>query len=115
MAAGTAGFRGIPPTGSPPPGAGRPRAPPRAGPPFFEPCLDDKGKTLFAVAGAGQWFSATPGGFVNLGTSPFNATSPRVYKGANVQIDAVFNKKGYHYSQQRIISLWEDVASFISK
>ena len=89
--------------------------PPQAGSPMFEPCIDDQGKTLFANAGAGQWFGATPGQFVSLGTSPFNATTPRVYKGANVQIDAVFNKLGYHYPQQRILSLWEDVASFISK
>ncbi|MBI2316421.1 MAG: hypothetical protein HYU75_05215, partial [Betaproteobacteria bacterium] len=89
--------------------------PPQAGAPFFEPCIDDKGKALFASAGAGEWFGATAGTFVSLGTSPFNATTPRVYKGANVQIDAVFNKMGYHYSQQRIVSLWEDVASFINK
>ncbi|MBI4293289.1 MAG: hypothetical protein HY661_17580 [Betaproteobacteria bacterium] len=89
--------------------------PPQAGAPFFEPCIDDKGKTLFGNAGAGEWFGAAPDSFVSLGTSPFNATTPRVYKGANVQIDAVFNKKGYHYSQQRIVSLWEDVAPFISK
>ncbi|MBF8257882.1 MAG: hypothetical protein HW377_256, partial [Actinobacteria bacterium] len=90
-------------------------APPQAGAPFFEPCMDDQGKTLFATAGAGRWFGADPDSFVGLGTSPFNATNPRVYKGANVQIDAVFNKMGYHYSQQRILSLWQDVAPFISK
>ncbi|MBI5342004.1 MAG: hypothetical protein HZB63_01525 [Deltaproteobacteria bacterium] len=90
-------------------------APPQGGSPYFEPCIDDKGKTLFSGAGAGQWFGADPGSFVNLGTSSFNATNPRVYKGANIQIDAVFNKMGYHYPQQRIISLWQDVAPFISK
>jgi hypothetical protein len=90
-------------------------APPQAGAPFFEPCVDDKGKVLFANAGAGEWFGAAADTFVSLGASPFNATTPRVYKGANVQIDAVFNKMGYHYSQQRIVSLWEDVAPFISK
>jgi hypothetical protein len=54
---------------------------PQAGAPFFEPCLDDTGKTLFTGAGAGLWFgsgiNAVPN--VNLGTSPFNATTPRVY------------------------------------
>jgi hypothetical protein len=66
---------------------------------------------------AGKWFNATINGTANvdLGTSPFNATTPRVYKGANVQIDAVFNKKGHHYPQQRIISLWDDVTPFINK
>ena len=33
----------------------------------------------------------------------------RTYKGANIQLDVVFNKKGWHYPQQRIISLWGDV------
>jgi hypothetical protein len=31
------------------------------------------------------------------------------YKGANIQLDVVFNKKGWHYPQQRIITLWGDV------
>ncbi len=87
---------------------------PQAGSPFFEPCLDDQGRTLFNGV-SGQWFSATPGGFVSLGASPFNATTPRVYKGANIQIDAVFNKLGYHYPQQRIVSLWEDALPYINK
>ncbi|HEX6861482.1 MAG TPA: hypothetical protein VF414_01640, partial [Thermoanaerobaculia bacterium] len=41
-------------------------------------------------------------------------TVPRVYKAANVQIDAVLNKAGWHFPQQRIITLWEDVASTLS-
>jgi hypothetical protein len=32
------------------------------------------------------------------------------YKAADIQIDAVFNKKGWHYPQTRLISLWGDVA-----
>ena len=88
---------------------------PQAGAPFFEPCRDDKGKTLFAGAGAGEWWGREFGRYVDLGTSPFNADTPRVYKGANIQIDAVFNKLGYHYSQQRIIALWEDVLPTINK
>ncbi|HYC90764.1 MAG TPA: hypothetical protein VEO54_16220 [Thermoanaerobaculia bacterium] len=31
------------------------------------------------------------------------------YKAANIQIDAVFNKKGWHYPQTRILTLWGDV------
>lgn len=31
------------------------------------------------------------------------------YKGANIQLDMVFNKKGQHYPQSRIITLWGDV------
>ncbi len=34
----------------------------------------------------------------------------RVYKAAAIQIDAVFNKKGWHYPQQRMLSLWGDVS-----
>ena len=33
----------------------------------------------------------------------------RTYKAANIQLDVVLNKKGWHYPQQRIISLWGDV------
>lgn len=89
--------------------------PPQSGAPFFEACIDDKGKLLEAGAGPGEWFGAGAGVFVNLGESPFNATTPRVYKGANVQIDAVFNKQGHHYPQQRIVSLWDDVLPYINK
>jgi manganese oxidase len=32
-----------------------------------------------------------------------------VYKAADIQFDVVFNKKGWHYPQQRILSLWGDV------
>ena len=34
---------------------------------------------------------------------------PRRYKGVNLQINAVLNKKGWHYPQQRMIALWDDV------
>ena len=37
------------------------------------------------------------------------AGTKRVYKAANIQLDVVLNKKGWHYPQQRIISLWGDV------
>lgn len=33
----------------------------------------------------------------------------RVYKGADVQVDTVFNKAGWHYPQQRLMALWQDV------
>jgi hypothetical protein len=32
----------------------------------------------------------------------------RVYKGSDIQFDAVFNKVGYHYPAQRILTLWAD-------
>jgi hypothetical protein len=74
------------------------------GAPYNEPCIDDAG---IVFDGPGQFFSAT--GLFNSPAPQFGASNPRVYKGANLQIDAVFNKVGYHYPQQRIIALWEDV------
>jgi manganese oxidase len=35
------------------------------------------------------------------------------YKAADIQIDAVFNKVGWHYPQTRLITLWGDVKSTI--
>ena len=36
------------------------------------------------------------------------------YKAADIQLDVVFNKKGWHYPQQRITSLWEDVSDVLA-
>lgn len=33
----------------------------------------------------------------------------RTYKGAAIQLDVKFNNKSWHYPQQRILTLWEDV------
>jgi hypothetical protein len=55
---------------------------PQRGAPFADPAIDDRGKPV--------------------GTK-------RTYKAAAFQIDAKFNKQGWHYSQQRILSLWQDV------
>jgi hypothetical protein len=82
-------------------------APPVPGAPFQEPCVDDEGDLFTA---AGQFFGSPE--FFTSPAPQFGAGNPRVYKGANIQIDAVFNKVGYHFPQQRIISLWEDVADF---
>jgi hypothetical protein len=38
----------------------------------------------------------------------------RTYKAAVIQLDVVLNKKGWHYPQQRMISLWGDVSANIS-
>ena len=32
-----------------------------------------------------------------------------VYKGADIQLDVVLNKRGWHFPQQRILTLWGDV------
>lgn len=37
----------------------------------------------------------------------------RRYKGVNLQLDAVFNKAGWHYPQQRILSLWGDTKDYV--
>ncbi len=39
----------------------------------------------------------------------------RQYLAADIQLDAIFNKEGWHFPQQRMISLWGDVESFIKK
>ena len=55
---------------------------PVAGAPFADPCVDIEGQ---------------PEGL------------QRVYKAANLQHDVVLNKEGWHFSQLRMIALWEDV------
>jgi manganese oxidase len=41
-----------------------------------------------------------------------NARRDIQYRAANIQMDVVFNKKGWHFPQQRFLSLWEDVDDF---
>ncbi|UVJ41936.1 hypothetical protein NVV94_14660 [Pseudomonas sp. LS1212] len=91
-------------------------ATPVAGAPFFEPCMDDRQKRLTTSAGMGSFNSGERiDGMSFTGASPFSADHPRIYKGANIQFDAVFNKVGYHFPQQRMISLWEDAWAVINK
>ena len=56
--------------------------PPVAGAPFADPCVNDAG---------------------------FAAGVPRIYKAANIQLDLKLNKAGWHFSQSRILALWDDV------
>lgn len=98
-------------------------APPVAGSPYNDPCIDDQGKPL-ATGGDGLFFGgglpgsadewirasdALPGGI------EYGGDKPRIYKGANIQLDVVFNKLGYHYPQQRILALWQDVGPTLSR
>ena len=62
----------------------------------------------------GQFFDGT-GGTAFSGRSPFDADAPRVYKNAIIQFDAVLNKMGQHFPQQRIYTLWEDAMPTITK
>ena len=102
--------------------------PPAVGAPYHEPCADDKGVRLDGQTG--NFFSggvqanylnwtlnddAGWGPYATQGKSPFTATNPRIYKGANIQLDAVLNKVGYHYPQQRILTLWQDAVPVITK
>jgi hypothetical protein len=90
-------------------------APPVPGAPYNEPCIDDQG-ALLTASFTGAFFSGeTLTGMSTAGNSVFNAETPRIYKAANVQFDAVFNKLGYHFPQQRIITLWQDVIPTIEK
>ena len=88
---------------------------PVVGAPFHNPCIDDTG-TVLKPGIVGTFFSGeTLTGMSTRGSSIFNSDSPRIYKGTNLQFDAVLSKVGYHYPQQRIVALWQDVAPVISK
>lgn len=90
-------------------------APPSIGAPYHEPCIDDTGARLNAGV-LGTFFSGeTAAGMSTRGASLFNAQTPRIYKGANIQFDAILNKAGYHYPQQRIVALWQDAGPVIAK
>ena len=84
------------------------------GAPFHDPCIDDTGKRLTAGVDRAASSTATAAS-ASPAARPFNADNPRVYKGANIQFDAVLNKAGWHYPQERIIALWEDAIPIISK
>ncbi|MGC3986226.1 MAG: cupredoxin domain-containing protein [Pseudorhodoferax sp.] len=80
---------------------------PEPGAPFFDPCVDDRRQRLSAGV-QGRYFGSD--GSTSLAdASPFDADTPRIYKGANIQLDVTINKLGDHYPQQRILALWEDV------
>jgi hypothetical protein len=88
---------------------------PVVGAPFHNPCIDDVG-TVLKPGVIGQFFSGeTRTGMSTRGSSIFNSDVPRIYKAADIQFDVVLNKVGYHFPQERIISLWQDVAPVISK
>ncbi|MCI0590277.1 MAG: hypothetical protein L0Y67_01500, partial [Gammaproteobacteria bacterium] len=55
---------------------------PQAGAPFADPAVDDDGDAVGVK---------------------------RTYKAAAIQLNVTFNKKGWHFPQQRMLALWEDV------
>ena len=46
------------------------------------------------------------GATITAGAVTYHSESPRTYKVANVQVDAVFNKVGYHYPQDAEAEVW---------
>jgi hypothetical protein len=86
---------------------------PTPGAPYFEPCRDDRGE-LVVTGQTGHFWGATDGGWFAAAPDR-GADNPRVYKAANIQTDVVFNKVGYHFPQQRILALWEDVLATLDK
>ncbi|MBI2876158.1 MAG: hypothetical protein HYY20_04690, partial [Candidatus Tectomicrobia bacterium] len=87
-------------------------APPVPSAPYHDPCIDDEGDR-FLTGQPGQFFSVN--GLGTTATPEYGADNPRVYKAANIQLDVVLNKVGYHFPQQRIITLWEDVDDTLNK
>jgi hypothetical protein len=61
---------------------------PQMGAPFADPAVDDNGKAINVVNGVQR---------------------KRVYQAAAIQLNVTLNKKGWHYPQQRMLSLWQDV------
>jgi hypothetical protein len=49
----------------------------------------------------------------NGGPAPSMLT--RRYQAADIQLDAAFNKEGWHFPQERMISLWGDVQDFLDR
>jgi hypothetical protein len=52
--------------------------------------------------------------------SPQSTTTPPplrflTFKSANIQMDVSFNKEGWHFPQQRMTALWEDVDDFLNR
>jgi len=56
---------------------------------------------------------ADPG--VDLKGNAAGGKTPRIYKGAALQMDVRLNNKGWHFPQQRLTALWEDVVPTADK
>ena len=94
--------------------------PAKPGAPHSDPCVDNLGNPVRSGQ-ATAWNSplcalgrtdnpAACSGFT-FTAGAFDNANPRPYKITNIQIDLVLNKNGWHSPQQRIISLWGDVAA----
>ena len=67
---------------------------PQAGAPFADPCRIDP------TAANGWSVSAIP--------------QNKIYKGVDIQLDLTMNKVGWHFPQQRIVTLWDDALPVIN-
>jgi hypothetical protein len=59
--------------------------PAKPGAPYADPCINDAGASVGV---------------------------PRTYKAAAIQLDVTLNKEGWHFPQERILSLWGDVSAY---
>jgi manganese oxidase len=83
------------PTGRPIKGYETNGLPPQHGSPYADPCRTD----------------ATPAD--NWQVTPTGRT--RTYKGVAIQTDMAINKAGWHFPQQRLLTLWDDAAATLSR
>lgn len=75
--------------------------PPQPGAPFADPCFDVDPACLSSNGGDSS--KCDP-------LSVITADNPmRHYRGADIQHDVVLNKDGWHYPQQRLAVLWNDI------
>ena len=75
--------------------------PAASGAPFADPCFDVDPACL--ASNGGDSSKCDP-------VSVITAANPmRHYKGADIQTDVVLNKDGWHYPQQRLAVLWNDI------
>jgi hypothetical protein len=65
---------------------------PKPGAPYADPCIR----------------------FDRNGGQPRNMLT-RSYLAADLQLDAIFNREGWHFPQQRMLSLWGDVQAFLDR
>ena len=71
------------------------------------PSFTPEGKPAsFAMNGLPRQHGAP---FANPARGAITTPNVRRYKGAAMQTDVVLNKKGWHFPQQRILALWQDV------
>jgi hypothetical protein len=74
---------------------------PQPGAPFADPCFDVDPACLASNGGDSSQCDPVPV------ITPQNPL--RHYKGADIQHDVVLNKDGWHYPQQRLAVLWNDI------